>query len=57
MDIGKEILKQRAEKFCWMRSSLLPSLEIIEFQTTKEYSGLDLTRDFIVSSGRMVNNR
>jgi hypothetical protein len=44
MGMGKEMLKQRNENFCWMGSSLLASLDAIKFQTTEEHSGLDITR-------------
>jgi cellobiose-specific phosphotransferase system component IIB len=30
--------------FCWMRSSSLASVEVIEFRTTEAYSNLDLTK-------------
>jgi hypothetical protein len=36
-------LKQRTANLCWMRSSLLASVDITEFQTTDAYSSLDLT--------------
>jgi hypothetical protein len=37
MDVRKETI------LCWMRSSLLASVDIIEFQTTDAFSSLDLT--------------
>jgi hypothetical protein len=46
MDLRKETikrLKQRAANLCWMRSSLLASVDVIEFQTTDAYANLDLT--------------
>jgi hypothetical protein len=30
--------------FCWMRSSLLASVDVIEFHTTEAYSNLDRTK-------------
>jgi hypothetical protein len=30
-----ETIKTKAEKLCWMRSSLLDSVDVIEFQTTE----------------------
>jgi hypothetical protein len=30
--------------FCWMRSSLLASVDVIEFHTTEAYSNLGLTK-------------
>jgi hypothetical protein len=36
--MGEEMIN-----FCWMRSSLLASVDVIEFQTTEAYSNLDLT--------------
>jgi hypothetical protein len=37
-------LKQTATNFCWMCSSLLASIDVIEFQTTEACSSLDVTR-------------
>jgi hypothetical protein len=36
MDMRKEA-KQRAEIFCWMRSSLWASVDLMQFQTTDAY--------------------
>jgi hypothetical protein len=41
MDMGKEAIITRAANFCWMRSSLLASVVIIEFQTTEVYLSFD----------------
>jgi hypothetical protein len=43
MVLSEKRLKQRATNLCWMRSSLLASVDIIDFQTTDAYSILDLT--------------
>jgi hypothetical protein len=40
MDLRKETIKTED---CWMRSSLLASVDVTEFQTTDAYSSLDLT--------------
>jgi hypothetical protein len=43
MDLRKETIKQRAANLFCMRSSLLESVDVIEFQATDAYSSLDLT--------------
>jgi hypothetical protein len=43
-DVEKETIKIKAANFYWMRSSLLASVDAIEFQITDGYSSLDLTR-------------
>jgi hypothetical protein len=43
MDLEKERQKQRAANLCWIRSSLLASVDIMEFQTTDAYYSLDRT--------------
>jgi hypothetical protein len=43
MDLRKKRLKQRAANLCWMRSSLLASVDVIEFHTTDAYLSLDET--------------
>jgi hypothetical protein len=40
---GKKRLKQRAANFCWMRSNLLATTDVMERQTTAVHSSLDLT--------------
>jgi hypothetical protein len=41
---GKKRLKQRAADFCWMRSGLSASVDVIEFKATEAYTSLDQTR-------------
>jgi hypothetical protein len=36
--------KQADVNFCWMRSSLLASVDVIGFHTTEAYSNLELTK-------------
>jgi hypothetical protein len=40
----EKVLKERAANFCWMLSSFLASIFVLEFQTTELYSRVDLTR-------------
>jgi hypothetical protein len=35
--MGKETIKTGAANICWLRSSLLASVEVTEFQTTEAY--------------------
>jgi hypothetical protein len=42
--IRKNLLWQRAANFLCMRSSLLESVLVTEFQTTEAYSNFDLTK-------------
>jgi hypothetical protein len=44
MDRGKETTKQMAVNFCWMRSNLLASEDVIEFQTPEAHWSLNLTQ-------------
>jgi hypothetical protein len=41
---GKNPLRHRAADLCWMHSSLLASVDIIEFQTADGFSLIDLTK-------------
>jgi hypothetical protein len=40
----KEKRYQTDVNFCWMRSSILASVDVIEFHTTEAYSNLGLTK-------------
>jgi hypothetical protein len=40
----EKTIKQTDVNFCWMRSSLLASVDVIEFHTTEAYSYLDLIK-------------
>jgi hypothetical protein len=39
----KKTIKMKGHNLCWMRYSLLASVDVIEFQTTDAYSILDLS--------------
>jgi hypothetical protein len=43
MDLRKKEIKTEGRKICSIHSGLLPSVDVIEFQTTEAYSSLDLT--------------
>jgi hypothetical protein len=41
---GKNYKNKTHVNFCWMRSSLLASVDVIEFHTTEACSNLGLTK-------------
>jgi hypothetical protein len=43
MDLRKETIKTEGANLCRMRSNLLASVDIIEFQTADAHSSVDLT--------------
>jgi hypothetical protein len=49
MDLRKVTIKKRAANLCWMRSSLLASVDVIKFQATDTYSSLGWENDVEVS--------
>jgi hypothetical protein len=44
MNMREKTIAKRAAIFCWMCSSLLASVVVIEFQTTEAYSSFDLIK-------------
>jgi hypothetical protein len=42
MDLGKETTRTEGIDFSWMRSTLLASVDMIEFITTNAYLSLEL---------------